>query len=100
MSIMKQNTIIKLENVHVNLKSNVETIKVLKGINLNILANRSISIMGHSGAGKSTLAMTIAGLESVTEGKVFCNCKAIHDFREGAFADSSPIHVLVFFLFL
>jgi hypothetical protein len=30
MSIMKQNTIIKLENVHVNLKSNVETIKVLK----------------------------------------------------------------------
>ena len=46
MSIMNQNTIIKLENVFVNLKSNIETIEVLKGINLNILANKSICIMG------------------------------------------------------
>ena len=97
MSIMKQNSIIKLENVHVNLKSNVETIKVLKGINLNILANRSISIMGHSGAGKSTLAMTIAGLESVTEGKVFCKGKAIHDLKEDELADYRSKNVGIIF---
>ena len=97
MSIMKQNTIIKLENVHVNLKSNVETIKVLKGINLNILANRSISIMGHSGAGKSTLAMTIAGLESVTEGKVICKGKAIHDLKEDELADYRSKNVGIIF---
>ena len=94
---MKQNTIIKLENVHVNLKSNVETIKVLKGINLNILANRSISIMGHSGAGKSTLAMTIAGLETVTEGKVFCKGKAIHDLKEDELADYRSKNVGIIF---
>jgi putative ABC transport system ATP-binding protein len=94
---MKQNTIIKLENVHVNLKSNVETIKVLKGINLNILANRSISIMGHSGAGKSTLAMTIAGLESVTEGKVFYKGKAIHDLKEDELADYRSKNVGIIF---
>ena len=94
---MKQNTIIKLENVHVNLKSNVETIKVLKGINLNILANRSISIMGHSGAGKSTLAMTIAGLESVTEGKVFFKGKAIHDLKEDELADYRSKNVGIIF---
>jgi len=94
---MKQNTIIKLENVHVNLKSNVETIKVLKGINLNILANRSISIMGHSGAGKSTLAMTIAGLESVTEGKVFYKGKAIHDLKEEELADYRSKNVGIIF---
>jgi len=97
MSIMKQNTIIKLENVHVNLKSNVETIKALKGINLNILANRSISIMGHSGAGKSTLAMTIAGLESVTEGKVFYKGKAIHDLKEDELADYRSKNVGIIF---
>ena len=97
MSIMKQNSIIKLENVHVNLKSNVETIKVLKGINLNILANRSISIMGHSGAGKSTLAMTIAGLETVTEGKVFCKGKAIHDLKEDELADYRSKNVGIIF---
>lgn len=94
---MKQNSIIKLENVHVNLKSNVETIKVLKGINLNILANRSISIMGHSGAGKSTLAMTIAGLETVTEGKVFCKGKAIHDLKEDELADYRSKNVGIIF---
>ena len=97
MSIMKQNSIIKLENVHVKLKSNVETIKVLKGINLNILANRSISIMGHSGAGKSTLAMTIAGLETVTEGKVFCKGKAIHDLKEDELADYRSKNVGIIF---
>lgn len=97
MSIMKQNTIIKLENVHVNLKSNVETINVLKGINLNILANRSISIMGHSGAGKSTLAMTIAGLESVTEGKVLFKGKAIHDLKEDELADYRSKNVGIIF---
>jgi putative ABC transport system ATP-binding protein len=94
---MKQNTIIKLENVHVNLKSNVETINVLKGINLNILANRSISIMGHSGAGKSTLAMTIAGLETVTEGKVLFKGKAIHDLREDELADYRSKNVGIIF---
>lgn len=94
---MKQNTIIKLENVHVNLKSNVETIKALKGINLNILANRSISIMGHSGAGKSTLAMTIAGLENVTEGKVFYKGKAIHDLKEDELADYRSKNVGIIF---
>ena len=94
---MKQNSIIKLENVHVNLKSNVETIKVLKGINLNILANRSISIMGHSGAGKSPLAMTIAGLERVTEGKVFYKGKAIHDLKEDELADYRSKNVGIIF---
>jgi putative ABC transport system ATP-binding protein len=81
---MKQNTIIKLENVHVNLKSNVETIKALKGINL-------------SGAGKSTLAMTIAGLESVTEGKVFYKGKAIHDLKEDELADYRSKNVGIIF---
>jgi putative ABC transport system ATP-binding protein len=83
--------------VHVNLKSNVETINVLKGINLNILANRSISIMGHSGAGKSTLAMTIAGLETVTEGKVLFKGKAIHDLREDELADYRSKNVGIIF---
>ena len=40
--------IIELENVHVSLKSNVETVNVLKGIDLKILEDNSISIMGES----------------------------------------------------
>ena len=97
MSIMKDNIIIKLEDVHVNLKSNVEVVRVLKGINLKILANKSISIMGHSGAGKSTLAMTIAGLETVTEGKVFYKDKPIHNLKEDELADYRSKNVGIIF---
>jgi putative ABC transport system ATP-binding protein len=97
MSIMKDNIIIKLENVHVNLKSNVEVVRVLKGINLKISANKSISIMGHSGAGKSTLAMTIAGLETVTEGKVFYKDKPIHNLKEDELADYRSKNVGIIF---
>ena len=97
MSIMKDNIIIKLEDVHVNLKSNVEVVRVLKGINLKISANKSISIMGHSGAGKSTLAMTIAGLETVTEGKVFYKDKPIHNLKEDELADYRSKNVGIIF---
>ena len=97
MSIMKDNIIIKLENVHVNLKSNVEVVRVLKRINLKISANKSISIMGHSGAGKSTLAMTIAGLETVTEGKVFYKDKPIHNLKEDELADYRSKNVGIIF---
>ena len=97
MSIMNQNTIIKLENVFVNLKSNIETIEVLKGINLNILANKSICIMGHSGAGKSTLAMTIAGLENITKGKIFYKDQPIHDLNEDDLADYRANNVGIIF---
>ena len=97
MSIMKDNIIIKLENVHVNLKSNVEVVRVLKDINLKISANKSISVMGHSGAGKSTLAMTIAGLETVTEGKVFYKDKPIHNLKEDELADYRSKNVGIIF---
>ena len=97
MSIMKDNIIIKFENVHVNLKSNVEVVRVLKGINLKISANKSISVMGHSGAGKSTLAMTIAGLETVTEGKVFYKDKPIHNLKEDELADYRSKNVGIIF---
>ena len=79
--------IIELENVHVSLKSSVETVNVLKGINLKILEDNSISIMGESGAGKSTLAMTIAGLELITNGKIFFKGLPIHHLKEDELAN-------------
>ena len=57
--------IIELKKVHVNLQSSIETIHILKGVDLIINKNTSMSIIGESGAGKSTLAAVIAGLESI-----------------------------------
>ena len=89
--------IIELENVHVSLESNVETVNVLKGINLKILEDNSISIMGESGAGKSTLAMTIAGLELISNGKIFFKGSPIHDLKEDELANYRSKNVGIIF---
>ncbi len=89
--------IIELENVHVSLKSKVETINVLRGINLKIPENNRISIMGESGAGKSTLAMTIAGLELISKGKIFFKGSAIHDLKEDELANYRSKNVGIIF---
>ena len=73
--------LIELKNIHVNIKNNIENIHILKGINLTIYKNTSISITGESGAGKSTLAMTIAGLELISKGKIFFKNKPIHNLN-------------------
>ena len=89
--------IIELENVHVSLKSNVETVNILKGINLKILKNNSISVIGESGAGKSTLAMTIAGLELISKGKIFFKGVPIHDLEEDELANYRSKNVGIIF---
>ena len=89
--------IIELENVHVSLKNSVETVNVLKGINLKILEDNSISIMGESGAGKSTLAMTIAGLELISNGKIFFKGSPIHNLKEDELANYRSKNVGIIF---
>ena len=89
--------IIELDNVHVSLKSNVETVNILKGINLKILKDNSISVIGESGAGKSTLAMTIAGLELISKGKIFFKGVPIHDLEEDELANYRSKNVGIIF---
>ena len=67
--------LIELKNIH-----------ILKGIDLTIHTNTSISITGESGAGKSTLAMTIAGLELISKCKIFFKNKPIHNLNENDLA--------------
>jgi len=78
--------IIELQNVHVNLKNNIESIHIIKGVDLIINENTSVSITGESGAGKSTLAMTIAGLELISKGKILFKNKPIHNLNENDLA--------------
>ena len=74
--------LIELKNIHVDLKSSFETIRVLKGINLKIFKDESVGIIGESGAGKSTLIMCIAGLELISKGKILFNNLPIHNLNE------------------
>jgi Iron-regulated ABC transporter ATPase subunit SufC len=59
---------LKINNLH----AEVETKKILKGLNLEVKPGEVHAIMGPNGAGKSTLASILAGKEDfeVTEGTV------------------------------
>lgn len=64
---------IQFENIVKNYGRNV----VLKNINLEIEKGQLVTLLGPSGCGKSTLLRCLAGLEEVTEGKIYLDGKDI-----------------------
>ncbi len=64
-----------------NLHAEVENLKILKGINLNIKKGEIHAIMGPNGSGKSTLASVLAGKEdyNISKGKIMFENENIID---------------------
>ena len=62
--------VIALENAHLSLGSDAASVHILKGISLQIEAGESVGILGPSGAGKTSLLMVLAGLETLTDGRI------------------------------
>jgi len=54
----------------------------LKNIQLEIVPNEQVAIVGKTGAGKSTLLNVIAGLVSVSEGEMLINGKLRSNYKE------------------
>lgn len=59
---------LKLNNIKKNYETGNETVKALKGINLEFRSNEFVSILGPSGCGKTTLLNIIGGLDHYTSG--------------------------------
>ena len=62
---------IKLEGITKSYTVGKQSLKVLKGIDLDIEQGELVSIMGSSGSGKSTLLNILGILDSYDEGKYF-----------------------------
>lgn len=62
--------VIALEGARLSLKSAEGIVEILKGINLGITAGETVGILGPSGAGKTSLLMIMAGLESLSAGRI------------------------------
>ncbi len=61
---------ISLRDVHLTLRSSAGPVDILKGIDLDVAAGTSLSVVGPSGSGKSSLLAIIGGIERPTSGSV------------------------------
>lgn len=64
----KRTPVISLKNVIKEYPSGEGTLRVLKGIDLDIYENEFLVVLGESGCGKSTMLNIIGGMDSLTSG--------------------------------
>lgn len=65
-----RNIILAATAVHQTLRNGTESVSILRGINLEILAGETVAILGPSGSGKSTLLSILAGFDTPISGTV------------------------------
>ena len=67
--------IINIEDLHLSIDLKGAELKILKGVNLRIPANKTVALVGESGSGKSILAQAILGIlpnvAKVTKGTIW-----------------------------
>ena len=68
--IGKRELMVLLEDVELKLESEAGSVNILKGINLEINAGETVSVVGPSGSGKTSMMMLIGGLERQTAGVI------------------------------
>ena len=71
-------SIVSLRGLSVTLTGAAGAVEILRGIDLDLTAGETVSVIGPSGAGKTTLLMIIGGLERPSAGEVSV---AGHDLR-------------------
>lgn len=65
-----------------NIDKVYNNVKILNNINLIIMENECIGIMGESGSGKSTICKLICGLEKATSGDIIYENKSYNNLKK------------------
>ncbi len=79
-------SIIKLQDLQRYFYLGGEVIKALDGVNLEIVENEYVALMGPSGSGKSTLMNLIGCLDTPTAGHYFLENQDVSKFNESNLA--------------
>ena len=69
-TILKKNTLLRVQGLIKNYTSGTETLNILRGIDLDLEQGGSIAVSGQSGSGKSTFLNIIGGLDRSDSGTV------------------------------
>lgn len=74
--------ILKTENLKKYYDEDINLVKALDGINIEVEKGEFVSIVGTSGSGKSTLLHILGGLDRVTDGKVYVDGKDVFSMTD------------------
>ncbi len=80
----KKEVLATLRNITKEYQTGDTTLKVLKGVNLDIYKNEFIVVLGESGCGKSTMMNIVGGMDFLTSGELTIEGK---DFSHPSDAD-------------
>lgn len=80
-------SIIKLEGIRKSYFMGKHELNVLKGIDLDIIKNEYVALMGPSGSGKSTLMNILGCLDSPTAGKYILNGQDVSKMPDDELAE-------------
>ncbi len=78
--------LIELKNIQRHFKMGEETVKALRGINLDINKGEYVALMGPSGSGKSTLMNLLGALDTPTKGKYRLNGQEVEKLTDDELA--------------
>jgi len=90
-------SVLTLEGVQLQLTSDAGPVNILRGIDLSVASGETIGVVGPSGSGKTSLLMVIAGLESVTGGRIEAAGHEISGLDEDSLARFRRDHVGIVF---
>lgn len=78
--------VISLKDIHKSYYLGKQELPVLKGIDLTVVSNEYIALMGPSGSGKSTLMNIIGCLDTLTKGEYVLNGKDVSKMTDDELA--------------
>ncbi|TXK80154.1 ABC transporter ATP-binding protein [Mesonia sp. K4-1] len=79
--------VIQIKNIKRDFQLGQETVKVLKGIDLNIRQGDYVALMGPSGSGKSTLMNLLGCLDTPTSGSYILSGKDVSQLSDDELAE-------------
>jgi len=88
-----KNSLLTANGICRDFETSEGTLKVLKGVNLNIQKRDMVVIVGESGVGKSTLLHILGGLDRPTEGRLIVNGESFSEKNEGELARFRNNHI-------
>jgi len=82
----KENPVIQLQDVYRTYEMGDQVLNALDGVDLEIMRNEYVAIVGASGSGKSTVMNIIGCLDRVTKGDYLLNGTNVGDMSEAELA--------------